>query len=201
MHKTENRRNLSDNHVFLQAINAHEKAVDHFRDNGHRIIAEITESLVQCFENGGKVLLAGNGGSAADCQHIAGELAGRFKMQRKPLPAISLSTDTSVITCIANDFDYATIFSRQVDAIGGKGDIFWAFSTSGASPNILKAIDIAKKKELITISFTGKPESRLEKESHLCLCAHTDDTGHAQEIHQLAYHIICRYVDSFYSGL
>ena len=199
MQETEKPSIVIDKQVFLRALDAHDEAVQYFRVNAHETIAKITKAMLHCFESGGKVLLAGNGGSAADCQHIAGELAGRFKLQRKPLPTISLSSDTSVITCIANDFDYSTIFSRQVDAIGCKGDIFWALSTSGSSPNILTAIEMAKKKEMLTISFTGKPGSLLEKKSSHCLCAHSGDTGHAQEIHQLAYHIICRNIDSFYS--
>lgn len=190
--------NLSEK-VFSASITKHDEAVQKFKKAGFPIIREIVEKLSTCFENRGKVLLIGNGGSAADCQHIAGELVGRFRRNRKPLPAISLASDTSVLTCIANDFDFESAFSRQVMALADKEDLLWAFSTSGSSANILKAVEIARDKNIPVVSFTGTENSPLEKNSDVCLCAGTNETGHAQEIHQMTYHIICKYLDELYA--
>ncbi len=176
-------------------VNEHEVVVRHFKEHGSPILKEIVESIMNCFRQGGKLLLAGNGGSASDCQHIAGEFVGRYRRNRKALPAISLATDTAVLTCIGNDYDYNSIFSRQVRAIGKSRDVLWVFSTSGSSKNILEAVIAAKEKDITVIAFTGKPKSTLESNADICLCANTDKTNHAQEVHQLAYHIICEIID------
>ncbi|MDX1618581.1 MAG: SIS domain-containing protein, partial [Balneolaceae bacterium] len=132
-------------------------------------------------------------------QHIAGELVGRFEKERPPLPAISLASDTSVMTCIANDYEYESLFARQVEALARPGDLLWALSTSGESPNILRAAEWAKENGITVISFTGCNESTLENISDHCLCVGTRNTARVQEIHQLAYHIICRYLDNVHS--
>jgi D-sedoheptulose 7-phosphate isomerase len=133
-----------------------------------------------------------------DCQHIAGEFVGRFRAERKALAAIAFSTDTSVITCIGNDYSFDDIFSRQAQALIKSGDILWAFSTSGKSKNIIKAVNAAKGKGATIISFTGKAESELEKISDICLCAATNYTSTSQEIHMLAYHIVCDLIDDVF---
>ena len=119
-------------------------------------IIEISNEIIECLKRGNKILIAGNGGSASDAQHFAGELVGRFLFNRDALAAICLNTDTSVMTCIANDYSYDDIFSRQVDGIGEKGDIFIGISTSGNSKNIINAVEKAKEKNMKTISFVGK---------------------------------------------
>ncbi len=180
------------------ALIEHKKSLKYFEENSLEIVDEIAARIITTFESGGTVFLCGNGGSAADAQHIAGEFVGRFKRERAPLPAVAMTTDTSVMTCIGNDYSYNDIFTRQVEALMKKGDILWAFSTSGASESILAAARAAKKKGSAIIGFTGKPESELERLSDFCLCSRTGYTGTAQEIHQLAYHIICEIIDRHY---
>ena len=131
----------------------------------------------------------------ADCQHIAGEFVGKYRKVRKPLPAIALSTDSALTTCIGNDFSFNDIFSRQIEALGNAKDILWAFSTSGQSPNILSAAKSAKKIGMKVVAFTGKSNSSLESLADICLCANSDKTNHSQEVHELAYHIICEIID------
>lgn len=179
----------------LGVIEEHNKTVQHFAANGIDKVIEIAELIENTFNSDGKIYLCGNGGSMADCQHIAGEFVGKFRKVRQPLPAIALSTDPSLTTCIGNDFSYEDIFSRQVEALGNSGDILWAFSTSGTSGNVLKAVNMAKAKGMTVIGFTGKPESTLEQLSDICLCANSDKTNHSQEVHELAYHIICELID------
>ena len=142
-----------------------------------------------------RIYICGNGGSAADAQHIAGELVGRFAMERRALPAMALTTDTSVVTCIANDYGYEDIFSRQVEAFAGKGDVLWAISTSGRSANILSAARLARKKGVVVLALTGRKNSELEKIADISLCAENKSSARSQEIHQLAYHIICGLVE------
>jgi len=176
----------------LEYINTHKKLVNNLDID---IILKISDIVYSALKKGGTLYLCGNGGSAADAQHIAGEFLGRFKLERDPLPAVALTTDSSTLTCILNDYSSDVIFSRQIDALMKKSDILWAFSTSGASKNILMAADHAKKKGANIIAFTGKKNSKLEKVSDICFCAGTSSTSAAQEIHQLAYHMICMVID------
>lgn len=176
-------------------IATHKKMVAQFEQQGVETIASIAEAIAEAMEQGGTLYLCGNGGSAADAQHVAGELVGRFTRQRRALPAVALSTDTSVLTCIANDYAYEKVFARQVEALVRKGDILWAFSTSGTSANVLAAVRIAKEKGARIVAFTGKAGSLLEHASDLCFCADGESTARSQEIHQLAYHIICDLVE------
>jgi len=159
------------------------------------ILVDIAEMVVRAFRSDGTLYLCGNGGSAADAQHIAGEFVGRFQTERRALPAVALSTDTSVLTCIANDYDYDTVFARQAEALVKEGDILWAFSTSGSSPNVLKAVEVARGKGARIIAFTGRKDTALETRADLCLCADATSTARSQEIHQLAYHIVCDLVE------
>ncbi len=182
--------------TFFKFLDEYEVVLRNFRNDAFSVLEKATESVIRCFHQGGKLILVGNGGSAADCQHIAGEMVGRYRRNRIPLPAISLTVDPSVITCIGNDYDYESIFSRQLEAAGKENDILWAFSTSGSSPNILKAAQTARNMNIRVIAFTGIAESSLERLSDICLCAATKSTNHSQEIHQLAYHLICEYVDN-----
>jgi D-sedoheptulose 7-phosphate isomerase len=147
------------------------------------------------FKAGGKLLICGNGGSAADSQHVAAEMVVRFQKERRALPAIALTTDTSLITAEANDHGFNTIFSRQVEALGRKGDVLLAISTSGGSPNVLAAVKEAKRKGLKTIGLSGKGGGRLANSCDLCITAEGDTTYRIQESHLAIEHLICNLVE------
>jgi D-sedoheptulose 7-phosphate isomerase len=183
-----------------QAIQTHKRLVEQFEDAGIDVVVQMAEAIIGCFEKGRRVYLCGNGGSAADCQHIASELVGRFRRERTALPAVALSTDTSLLTSVGNDYGFEEVFRRQVEGLVEKGDILWALSTSGASANILAAARLAKEKGAKVLAFTGRSDSELERIAELCLCIDTPQTSSAQEIHQVAYHIICDLVDSRLGG-
>lgn len=178
-----------------EAVATHKKMVADFEQRGIETVASIADEVANVLEQDGTVYLCGNGGSAADAQHIAGELVGRFCRQRKALPAVALSTDTSVLTCIANDYAYEEVFARQAEALVRRGDILWAFSTSGTSANVIAAARVAKEKGASVIAFTGRAGSPLGQIADLCFCAEAESTARSQEIHQLAYHIICDLVE------
>lgn len=159
------------------------------------VMRKIADVVVSAFKNNRRLYLIGNGGSAADAQHIAGELIGRFKMNRRPLPAVALTTDTSVITALANDFGYDTCFARQVEALAEPGDVVLAFSTSGNSQGILNAVQIARNRGTITIGFTGKDGGLLKNAVDICLKIPSDNTPRIQECHITVGHIICSLVE------
>ena len=177
-----------------KAIESHKKLVEEAAKK-IETIAEAAEVITKALRQNGTVYVCGNGGSAADAQHIAGELVGRFERERKGLAAIALTTDTSVITAISNDYGYENAYRRQVDALVRKGDVLWAISTSGRSANIVEAAKLAKKKGAILVAFTGIAASPLERMADVCFCANDKSTARAQEIHQIAYHIICEIVE------
>ena len=183
----------------IETINKHKKMVDALEVAGVGTIENIAKTIIASIEAGGTLYLCGNGGSAADCQHIAGEFIGRFLLERKALPAVALSTDTSVLTCIGNDYGFDDIFARQVEGLVKKNDCLWAFSTSGSSVNIVKAAELAKKRGAKVIAFTGKKNSKLENISDICLCAEAEKSFATQEIHQIAYHIICGLVEKHFA--
>lgn len=179
-----------------RVIKLYRKLIDDFEASKMDTIVAAVEMIVESLKQGGCIYLCGNGGSAADCQHIAGEFVGRFLKDRKALAAVSLSTDTSVLTCIGNDYSFEDIFARQVEALVKINDILWVFSTSGSSANILKAVKLAHQKKAKVLAFTGKKESELERNSDVCLYTDTERIYLAQQIHQLAYHLICELVES-----
>ncbi len=182
----------------VEAIETHQRMIVDLRESGIEILTAAAEAIIKSLKQDGKVYLCGNGGSAADAQHIAGELVGRFEHRRRALSAVALTTDTSVITSIANDFGYENVFSKQVEALVREGDIFWALSTSGSSANVVEAAQLAKEKGACVLAFTGKTNSKLEQIADICFCA-DGSTARSQEIHQLGYHIICKLVEqSFY---
>jgi len=165
-------------------------------------LLEAAETMVACLKNGGKVLVCGNGGSAADAQHFAGELVNRFEMNRPGLAAIAMTHDASVITSIANDFSFNDIFSRQVEALGRAGDILLAISTSGDSANVLKAIDAAQAVGMKTIALTGKNGGKLGGSDHVAVhlnIAHAS-TPRVQEMHITCLHILCSLMDEMMFG-
>ncbi|MEE8483173.1 MAG: D-sedoheptulose 7-phosphate isomerase [Nitrospinota bacterium] len=160
-------------------------------------VGKAGEMAVSTFKGGGRILLCGNGGSAADAQHIAAELVGRFKAERAPLPAMALTVNTSSLTAIGNDYGYDEVFSRQVEAFGAKGDVLIGISTSGNSPNVIKAILKAKETGISAIGMTGnRPGTEIEKASDVCIQAPSDDTPRIQEAHIFIGHLICEYVEN-----
>ena len=159
------------------------------------IIVKIVNSIADVLSRGGKLLVFGNGGSAADAQHIAGELVGRFELERSALPAIAFTTDSSVITSISNDYSFNEIFSRQIEALGTQKDIALGISTSGNSENVLAGIRKAKNTKLATIGFSGEEGGELSKIADLCFIAPSSSTPRIQEAHITVIHIICKLVE------
>lgn len=154
--------------------------------------------IVSAFEKGNKVLFCGNGGSAADAQHLAAEFSGRFYTDRDALPAEALHCNTSYITAVANDYSYDVIYSRLVKGIGNEGDVLVGLSTSGNSKNIVKAFEIAKEKKMVTIAFTGESGGKLKKLSDFLINVPSEDTPRIQESHIMLGHIICQFVEEIY---
>ncbi|NNM66158.1 MAG: phosphoheptose isomerase [Burkholderiales bacterium] len=161
-------------------------------------VAQAVACIANAVSNGGKVLVCGNGGSAADSQHFAAELVGRFERERMELAAIALTTDTSVLTALANDFGFDQVFSRQVRALGQPGDVLVAISTSGNSPSVLEAVRAAQDRDLIVVGLSGKGGGQLTtmlREQDVHLCVPHDRTARIQEVHLLMLHCICDGVD------
>jgi D-sedoheptulose 7-phosphate isomerase len=158
-------------------------------------IERIAEIVVTALGSGGKVLLAGNGGSAGDAQHIAGEMLSRLHYDRAPIAALALTTDTSVLTAIGNDSGYERVLERQICALGQRGDVFIAISTSGRSLNILRAIDAPRERRLVVVGFAGKSGGEMRSRCDLCLHAPSDSTPQIQQVHIMATHIICGLVE------
>ena len=159
-------------------------------------IAAISQRIAASLRAGGKLMLAGNGGSAADAQHIAAELLSRFRLDRHPLPAIALTTDTSVLTAIGNDYGYDHVFERQVRGLGRKGDVFIGITTSGKSPNIIAALTAARDLGITTVGFTGTGGTAMTPLCDLMLVASCDETAIIQQIHITAAHIICGLIEN-----
>lgn len=159
------------------------------------IIIEVSKVIANAFNEGRKLLLFGNGGSATDASHIAAEFVNRFKRERPGLPAIALNTDTAVITSIANDYDYSEVFARQLKSLGEEGDVVIAISTSGNSGNILKAMDVAKKKRLKTIAFTGAKGERFAAKADYAFIVPSENTPRIQETHITLGHVLCQMVE------
>jgi D-sedoheptulose 7-phosphate isomerase len=164
------------------------------RENADKII-EVVLLIAQAFREGKKVLLFGNGGSAMDASHIAAEFVNRFLMERPPLPAIALNTDTAVLTSISNDYDYSQVFSKQLSALGHEGDVVIGLSTSGNSPNVLKAIEVAKKNNMKTVVLTGGTGGQLANLADYTFIVQTKHTPRIQETHITLGHTICQLVD------
>ena len=151
--------------------------------------------IVDAYRAGGRLYLCGNGGSAADCQHIAGELVGRFLMERRALPCLALTTDTSVMTAVANDYSFEAVFERQVEAFAREGDVVLGISTSGNSENVNRAMEKAKALGAATLAFSGRDGGRLAEIADLCLVAPAQGSPRIQEIHITAAHILCNLVE------
>ena len=165
--------------------------------------ASAIEAIVDCLRAEGKVMACGNGGSAADSQHFAAELLNRFEREREPLAAIALTTDTSTLTSIANDYSYEEVFSKQVKALGRRGDILLAISTSGNSPNVMEAIRVAHAKGVRVIALTGKKGGKMAAQlaaDDIHLCVPSDSTARIQEVHLLTLHCLCDGIDALMLG-
>jgi len=161
-------------------------------------IAQAVELMFTALSNGNKILACGNGGSAADCQHFAAELVGRFERERLPLPALALTTDTSILTAVGNDYSFQDIFAKQVQAFGQAGDILLALSTSGNSPNVLAAVDAALERDMRVVALTGKGGGTIGKritDADVHICVPHDRTARIQEVHLLTIHCLCDGID------
>ena len=158
-------------------------------------LVNVIEVLTAALKAGNKILIFGNGGSAADAQHIAAEFVNRFIIERPPLPAVALTTDTSIITSIGNDYDFSEIFAKQIRALGQAGDVAWGISTSGNSPNVLKGLEAAKKMGLVTLALTGKDGGPIAAMADLSLNVSSNSTARVQETHITIGHAICELVD------
>ena len=158
-------------------------------------IIEASNLLADAFNRGNKLLLFGNGGSACDASHIAAEFVNRFKKERPAFPAIALNTDMAVLTSISNDYDYVNIFARQLKALAQDGDVIIAISTSGNSPNVIKAVDVARKRKLTTIAFTGAKGDRIAAKCDYVFAVPSTDTPRVQETHITLGHVLCQMVE------
>ena len=162
-------------------------------------IAAAVQALLACVTSGGKVLACGNGGSAADAQHFAAEFVGRFERERPELAAVALTTDSSIITAIGNDYDFSVIFSRQVRALGQPGDVLLAISTSGNSANVLAAIEAAHAREMVVVGLSGRSGGKMAhalRDTDVHICVPSDRTARIQEVHLLVLHCLCDAVDA-----
>lgn len=163
------------------------------------VLEQMADRAISLFDGGGRLYLLGNGGSAADAQHIAAELVGRFKRNRRPLPAIALTTDTSILTAVVNDLGGDDVFARQVRAHVTPGDIVWALSVSGTSPNVIGALAAARAIGCTVFGFSRRGGGKLEEFCDLCFLADHDASDRVQEAHQLAYHLVCDRIERHYA--
>ena len=184
--------------IFDQSLEAKKKFLSD--EANISAIAEAAEALVECYARGGKVIVFGNGGSAADSQHLAAELLVKFEKERKPLTAIALTTDTSILTATSNDYDFKKVFSRQVEALANSSDVAVAISTSGDSENILEGARAAREKNIPVIALTGREGGKLLKKADIAIVVKSDNTARIQEVHGLIIHCICKIVEDASAG-
>ncbi len=181
--------------MISREINLHVETILNTQKTLQDDIQKGCEMAIECIKKGGKILLCGNGGSAADAQHIATEFTGRYKSERRGLPAIALTTDTSALTAIGNDYGFERVFSRQVEALANKDDLIIGISTSGNSPNILKAFETAKKIGCKSLGLSGKSGGEMNDNCDLNIIVPSNNTPRIQEMHILIGHIICQAID------
>jgi D-sedoheptulose 7-phosphate isomerase len=176
---------------FLESIQVKQRC----RELNRESLIRAATVIVNAFNNENKLMIFGNGGSAADAQHIAAEFVNRFMIERPPLPALALTTDTSIITSVSNDYTFDDIFSKQVKALGIEGDVAWGLSTSGTSANVLEALAVARKRGLRTIGMTGSDSAKMTDVAQVLLTVEAKDTPRIQECHITMAHVICELVD------
>lgn len=183
------------NSLFLNALVEHRQLLDglHVLDQA---IGHASESMAACLSKGGKLMLCGNGGSAADCQHLAAELTGRLVRDRRPLAALALTTDTSALTCIANDYDFQQVFARQVVALGRPGDVLLGISTSGRSENVLRAVQAAGELGMVTVGLLGRDGGPLRELCDISIVVPSQTTARIQEMHILIGHTMCAQIEA-----
>jgi D-sedoheptulose 7-phosphate isomerase len=186
------------NELFARGLDDHARLIQRL-DEQLPLLDDIARAIVTAIEDGHRVYILGNGGSAADAQHIAAEFVGRFKRQRRALPAVALTTDSSNLLSIGNDYGFAHVFARQVEALVRPGDVVWVLSTSGNSPNVIEAAQIARGIEACVIGFTGKSGGRLKPLCDHCFCVEHESSDRIQEVHQTAYHLICEVVEQHFA--
>ena len=179
------KRHILEHSTVLESIKELDKSIE-----------KVADILLHCLEKGGTIFWCGNGGSASDSQHLAGELVGRFVDERKPLKSIALTADSAVMTCIVNDYGYEHIFSRQIEALGSKGDVLVGITTSGNSKNVLNAFEVAKQKEVTTIGLLGKGGGRAASLAKRSIIVPSESTARVQEMHILIGHILCDLIES-----
>lgn len=182
--------------VIKQELETHQVVLEEVINSLQEQISEVSKLCIDTLKQGNKILICGNGGSAADAQHFAAELTGRYKIERRGLPAIALTTDTSALTAIGNDYSYDRVFDRQVESLAIKGDLVIGISTSGNSDNVLRALDLAKKLDCKTIGLTGKTGGTMNKASDINVVIPSNDTARIQEMHIIIIHIICQIIDN-----
>ena len=158
-------------------------------------VVKVAEAMTECLRSGNKILFFGNGGSAADAQHLAAELSGRFLKERKSLSGWALTTNPSVLTAIGNDYSFDEVFARQVQGIGNPDDVAFAITTSGNSPNVLRAVNVARDMKLVTVGLTGRTGGKLQSVADHCICIPSDHTPRIQEAHILTGHILCELIE------
>jgi D-sedoheptulose 7-phosphate isomerase len=176
---------------FLESIQVKQRC----RELNRESLISAATMIVDAFNNENKLMIFGNGGSAADAQHIAAEFVNRFMIERPPLPALALTTDTSIITSVGNDYNFDDIFSKQVKALGIEGDVAWGLSTSGTSANVLEALAVARKRGLRTIGMIGSDSAKMTDVAQVLLTVEAKDTPRIQECHITMAHVICELVD------
>ena len=181
---------------FIDYIDEVSNNLDYLKENLFGEIEQTINYIKNSLNSGGKIIFFGNGGSASDSQHLCAEFVGRYKKNRDPLPAISLNTDTSILTAVANDMGYEKVFERQVQALAKKEDVLIAISTSGKSKNVINAVTTGKKKGVKIISLTGKNESELTSLSDVSIKVPSDKVNHIQEMHILIGHFICEMIEN-----
>ena len=184
------------NAICEESIKAHTK----FAATNAQTLVDFAQTIAACFNDGGKVMICGNGGSAADAQHIAAEFASRFVMERPPLPAMALTTDTSLLTAVGNDYNFSDVFDKQVSAFANAGDIVWGISTSGNSENVIKALRRAAKNGATTLGFSGRDGGLMKGLCDKLLIVDNRITARIQELHIMSAHIICGLVDEIMFG-
>jgi D-sedoheptulose 7-phosphate isomerase len=179
----------------VRIFDEHTRLQREFLKHNTEMLVKVTEVLIQAFRKGRTVYFFGNGGSAADAQHLAAEFVNRFRVDRRALPALALTVDTSVLTSIANDFGYERVFARQIEAFGRPDDVAVGLSTSGASPNVIEGIRLARRQGLVTVGFSGGDGGALLRETDHCIVVPSKTTARIQEMHGLAGHAICDIVE------
>ena len=170
-------------------------AQESFLESGMEQVVRAAERIAQAFTTGGKLLVFGNGGSAGDAQHLAGEMMNRFLLERPPLPAVALTTDTSVLTAISNDYSYDDVFAKQIKGLGNQGDVALGISTSGRSPNVLAGLASARDKGMVTLGLTGQSAGEMDALCDVLVQVPSSHTPRIQEMHILSIHIMCEIID------